>query len=112
MERMSVTDTYCRSECTECGHETCRCDDESRQYQDPHLVADLLCNLLNLLEQGEPEAVAAFEYAASGVADNCEVPHVTRVVPYREAGVLTRDAGLVLTLGDGTEFQLTVLRSR
>lgn len=31
---------------------------------------------------------------------------------YREMGVLTRDDGLVLKLADGSEFQITIVRSR
>ena len=35
-----------------------------------------------------------------------------RVQTFDEAGVMTRDAGLVITLPDGTEFQLTIVQSR
>lgn len=35
-----------------------------------------------------------------------------RVHTFDEAGVMTRDAGLVITLPDGTEFQLTIVQSR
>ena len=35
-----------------------------------------------------------------------------RVHTYAEAGVLTYDKGLVIALPDGTEFQLTIVRSR
>ena len=35
-----------------------------------------------------------------------------RVHTYAEAGVLTCDKGLVIALPDGTEFQLTIVRSR
>lgn len=31
---------------------------------------------------------------------------------FREAGVLTNDAGLVLYLDDGSEYQITIVRSR
>jgi len=31
---------------------------------------------------------------------------------YAEAGVLTMDEGLVIRLADGTEYQVTVVRSR
>lgn len=33
-------------------------------------------------------------------------------VTFREAGLLTSDQGLVLTLSDGSEFQITVVKSR
>ena len=35
-----------------------------------------------------------------------------RVHTFDEAGMMTRDAGLVITLPDGTEFQLTIVQSR
>ena len=35
-----------------------------------------------------------------------------RVHTFDEAGVMTRDAGLVITLPDGSEYQVTILRSR
>ena len=35
-----------------------------------------------------------------------------RVHTFDEAGVMSRDAGLVITLPDGTEFQLTIVQSR
>jgi hypothetical protein len=35
-----------------------------------------------------------------------------RVRSFEEAGVLTRNAGLVLRAPDGQEFQITVVRSR
>jgi len=34
------------------------------------------------------------------------------VISFAEAGVLTYNAGLVLGLSDGAEFQLTIVRSR
>jgi len=35
-----------------------------------------------------------------------------RMCSFEEAGVLTRDTGLVLTLPDGSEFQVTIQQSR
>ena len=35
-----------------------------------------------------------------------------RVQTYEEAGVLTYDKGLVITLPDGSEYQLTIVQSR
>ena len=35
-----------------------------------------------------------------------------RVCSFREAGLLTSNAGLVVRLADGSEWQLTVVRSR
>jgi hypothetical protein len=31
---------------------------------------------------------------------------------FRDAGVLTRNAGLIVRLDDGTEFQITIVQSR
>jgi len=41
-----------------------------------------------------------------------EMAEVDRVSTFEEAGVLTRDAGLVVTATDGTEFQVTIVHSR
>ena len=41
-----------------------------------------------------------------------ELAGVKRVRTYEEEGVLTRDAGLVVTTAEGAEFQLTIVRSR
>ena len=35
-----------------------------------------------------------------------------RVVGYEEAGVLTRNAGLVVRMADGSEFQVTIVQSQ
>ena len=35
-----------------------------------------------------------------------------RITSFAEAGLLTTDKGLVLRFPDGTEFQLTIVRSR
>jgi hypothetical protein len=37
---------------------------------------------------------------------------IARVEGYAAAGVLTRDAGIVVHTHDGRQFQVTVLRSR
>jgi len=34
------------------------------------------------------------------------------LVSFRRAGLLTRDAGVVITLADGAEFQISVVQSR
>ena len=36
----------------------------------------------------------------------------SEVCTFADAGVLTYDAGLVITLNNGDEFQLTIVRSR
>ena len=35
-----------------------------------------------------------------------------RVQTFAEAGLMTRNSGLVITLPDGSEFQLTIVQSR
>jgi len=35
-----------------------------------------------------------------------------RVESFEEAGVMTTNKGLVVRMGDGSEFQLTIVRSR
>ena len=37
---------------------------------------------------------------------------VKRTSSFEQKGVLTKDAGLIVTMKDGTEFQITVVRSR
>jgi hypothetical protein len=61
--------------------------------------------LLQTLLQNE-EAVQ--EAQESFLLESCEIEAET----FEEAGVLTTDQGLVLTLGDGSQFQITILRSR
>ena len=40
-------------------------------------------------------------------------PHgVRKVATFADAGVLTMNAGLVITMDDGAEFQITIVRSR
>jgi len=41
-----------------------------------------------------------------------ELAEVDRVSTFEEAGVLTTDAGLVVTATDGTEFQVTIIQAR
>jgi len=35
-----------------------------------------------------------------------------RILTFQQAGVMTYNKGLVITLPDGTEYQLTIVRSR
>ncbi len=39
-------------------------------------------------------------------------PAIGRIASFEKAGVLTRDAGFVVRLEDGSEFQITVVQSR
>lgn len=38
--------------------------------------------------------------------------YITNVLTFEEAGVPTEDRGLVVKMSDGSEFQLTIARSR
>jgi hypothetical protein len=49
------------------------------------------------------------EFTAS---DGDVAPKLVRTESFEERGLLTRDAGLVLRFEDGSEYQLTVVRSR
>jgi len=37
---------------------------------------------------------------------------IRRVETFEEVGMLTNDAGLVITMQDGSEFQVTIVQSR
>jgi len=41
-----------------------------------------------------------------------ELAEIERISTFDKAGVLTQDAGLVITMKDGSEFQLTIIQSR
>ena len=50
--------------------------------------------------------------AASAVNEVFDPDGVQGVATFEDAGVMTRNRGLVVTMDDGTEFQLTVVRSK
>ena len=41
-----------------------------------------------------------------------ELTEESRIQTFQEAGLLTRDKGLVIRLPDGNEFQITVIQSK
>jgi len=41
-----------------------------------------------------------------------DIEQVRRVQTFEDAGMLTRDRGLVVTMTDGTEFQITIVQSK
>lgn len=43
---------------------------------------------------------------------NCDNDEIKRIRTFQEAGVMTRDQGLVITAPDGSEFQVTIVKSR
>ena len=48
--------------------------------------------------------------SAAGVPD--ALVNLRRVRTYEEEGILTQNAGLTVTTADGSEFQITIVRSR
>ena len=59
---------------------------------------------LNLLISGELDLVDT----ALGEVSNS----LSNIKTYAEAGILTRDSGLVLRMEDGSEFQITIKQSK
>lgn len=55
---------------------------------------------LNLLISGELDLV------------DTALSEVSNIKTYAEAGILTRDSGLVLRMEDGSEFQITIKQSK
>ena len=55
---------------------------------------------LNLLISGELDLV------------DTALGEVSNIKTYAEAGILTRDSGLVLRMEDGSEFQITIKQSQ
>ena len=49
---------------------------------------------------------------AVDIDDSAEALEGAVVRSFSDAGLLTRDAGLVLRLKDGTEFQISIVQSR
>lgn len=45
------------------------------------------------------------------IADS-ENPDITNVETFEEAGLLTRDSGLVITMEDGRQFQVTIVQTK
>ena len=60
--------------------------------------------LIDVLETADPDPEIA------DLAE--EVEGFERVSDFSDEGILTTDAGLVLSMSDGTEFQITIIRSK
>ena len=65
-----------------------------------------------MTEQGFAACLAAILNGEVDVNESFDPDGVREAVPYDEAGVLTRNAGVVVTMDDGSEYQLTAVRSR
>ena len=68
-----------------------------------HELQDALKGLLDDVAFMDDE-----ERAEAGISDEL----VLRVSTFADEGVLTTDAGLVVTAKDGSEFQITIVRSK
>ena len=78
---------------------------------DTRTVAEALRVLLQHgIDDGEGGLDAAIDLL-TGERDD-EEPLLDEVLSYEDAGLLTRDHGVVLRFRDGGEFQVTVVRSR
>jgi hypothetical protein len=65
-----------------------------------------------MTEQGFAACLAAILNGEVDVNESFDPDGIHHAVPYDEAGVLTRNAGLVVRMDDGAEFQITIVRSR
>jgi hypothetical protein len=64
-----------------------------------------------------PTTEETFALDLADILANCNTSigldvEIIRVGTFAESGLLTRDSGVIVCLNDGTEFQLTVVRSR
>lgn len=50
--------------------------------------------------------------AGDAAREDTEFDKAVSILSFEEAGVLTRDEGLVLRMRNGIEFQITICRSR
>jgi hypothetical protein len=81
-------------------------DIEEEGAMNAETVAASLSELVSELTYLDAEDVAAtFSAEVAGFMS-------ATVRAYGEGGYLTRDAGFVITLEDGSEYQITVVRSR
>lgn len=70
------------------------------EFHDAYMVAQALVD--TICDHAESTAEM---FAENGI-------EVSRAENFGERGMLTQNAGLVLTLADGAEYQVTVVRSR
>ena len=67
----------------------------------------------SFLQDALASSLGSFEFSAEldrvGAPDDVAVESATT---FEEAGVLTTNKGLVLRMEDGSEYQLTIVRSR
>lgn len=56
------------------------------------------------------EALTDLLYGGVIYSDDGDV-EIKRIIPFKSAGLMTRNAGVVVMLSDGSEFQLTINKS-
>ncbi|MCD7785751.1 MAG: hypothetical protein LUH18_09330 [Oscillospiraceae bacterium] len=61
-------------------------------------------------EQVESALIGILRYGES--VDDTELEGVENAVSFQEDGVLSYNRGVVIRMADGTEFQITIVRSR
>lgn len=57
------------------------------------------------------EALTDLLYGGVIYSDDGDV-EIKIIIPFESAGLMTRNAGVVVVLSDGSEFQLTINKSR
>jgi hypothetical protein len=65
-----------------------------------------------MTERGFAACLAAVLNGEVHVNESFDPDGVHDAVPYDEVGMLTRNAGLVVRMDDGSQFQITVVRTR
>jgi hypothetical protein len=73
-------------------------------------LVNAIQNILDAREEveGEDDDITLAEIARDMVADFEDAAHVTT---FERAGLLTSDAGFVLRFGDGSVFQISIVKS-
>ena len=64
------------------------------------------------MNENEFESALLYLIQDGETGDGIDPDSVRSVVPYREVGMLTGNAGLVVTMNDGSEFQVTIVQSK
>jgi hypothetical protein len=62
--------------------------------------------------QGFAACLKGVLFEGLGVNESFDPDGIARVETYKEARIVTHDAGLVVTMDDGTEFQITIMQTR
>lgn len=77
-----------------------------------NLNAEMVASLLGALVSDDDAVDRTYDDLGWPADPDDDVVRPVAATAYESAGVLTRDDGFVLTMDDGAEFQVTVVRSR